>query len=102
MLTKDGKPFVMGMTLVTNGGREIKTDEATHEIEEVEFEGTKISCIQCKDGRMGTDLRSFFSSQEARIAAQVERLERIKNEIDLEIKFLKEGGDPAQVSYLKL
>lgn len=88
MKTIDGVEFKLGMTLVTQGGREIPTNEQEHVI--MQHEG--VDCIGLKAHHIDYGIDTFYSSQEARIKDQVAFLEDMKRKLDIDIEHIKKGG----------
>lgn len=88
----DGIEFTLGMTVVTNNGREIKTNKEDFVVEPYHFLGKEYGILKRKDGFMGMDLNTLYSSLESRIEMQVKQLEKMKNDIDNEIALVKNGS----------
>lgn len=89
---RDGTLFKIGMTLVTEMGREIRTDD--------EFEVVETS-IQRKGSKVSWPLSRFYCSQQSRINSQVAQLRAMISEIEDEISFLKANGSPKNCSYIR-
>lgn len=62
-VTKDGVPFVLGMTLWTGGGWSIPTSPETHEVETFEHDGRTGHGVGRKGSGMTFDLLGYYSSQ---------------------------------------
>jgi hypothetical protein len=91
--TKDGVEFKPGMTLVTDSGDELETNERDFII--LPFEGT------IGRGGMHTAVNRFYSSQAARLSYYKESLEKAQKEIQKDIDIIKdvlEVGNSADMS----
>lgn len=97
---RDGTEFSIGMTVVFETGRELKTDHH-FEIIFLEYQGRTFPSLQQKGGSMSMGLNLLYPSQQARIADQVQRLKLLKLAVDGEIAFLQSGGDPKDSLYLQ-
>lgn len=88
MILKDGKPFVIGDKIFDSNGDLIDTSiDCT--IEVLQYQGKDYYFL--KNGLLSSGIGNFYSSQESRIKDHISVLEKLKKEINNEIKDLEEG-----------
>jgi hypothetical protein len=80
-LTKDGAEFKLGMTLITDSGGEIQTNEEYF----IVFSEYGYNFIGRKNGCMFTPTNHFFSSHAARLIYYKKYLQQMKEEVQTDI-----------------
>jgi hypothetical protein len=86
----DGTPFKLGMTVVFDGGRVVRTDDEGFEVERYETsDGRVVYLLGRKEGPLCVDLRRLYPSERALLEHKIRDLEFRREAINIEIDHLR-------------